>query len=91
VRGHFKIILVQISEVDALPAPFSIAHQWVGIDKHCWVSIVMSHIIFGSWNHGKKEACTEVDAIPAHFSLAFNVFSHLLLFHIDMILSLIGM
>jgi hypothetical protein len=25
------------SEVHAVPAPFSLAHQWVRIGKHCWV------------------------------------------------------
>jgi len=25
------------SEVDAIPAPFSLAQQWVRIVKHCWV------------------------------------------------------
>jgi len=33
-------------EVDAIPAPFSLAQQWVKIDRHCWVSMVTSHTIF---------------------------------------------
>jgi hypothetical protein len=28
--------------VDALPAPFSLAQQWVGIVWHCWISMVTS-------------------------------------------------
>jgi hypothetical protein len=24
-------------KVDAIPAPFSLAQQWVRIGKHCWV------------------------------------------------------
>jgi hypothetical protein len=31
------MVEVQICEVHAIPAAFSLAQQWVGIDKHCWV------------------------------------------------------
>jgi hypothetical protein len=37
---------IQNFEVDAIPAPFSLAQQWVKIDMHCSVSMVTSHTIF---------------------------------------------
>jgi hypothetical protein len=41
--------------MDALPALFSLAQQWVGIVLHCWVSTVTSHIIF-SWCIPRKQS-----------------------------------
>jgi hypothetical protein len=31
ILNHFKMVKVQASEVDVLPAAFSLAQQWVGI------------------------------------------------------------
>jgi hypothetical protein len=31
------MVYVQTSDVDALPAPFSLAQQWVRVSKHYWL------------------------------------------------------
>jgi hypothetical protein len=45
---------VQNCEEDAIPAPFSLAQQWVGINMQCWVSMVAAHTIFSTFNHGNQ-------------------------------------
>jgi hypothetical protein len=37
------MVEVHNSDVDAIPAPFRLAQQWVGIGKHCCVPMVTSH------------------------------------------------
>jgi hypothetical protein len=32
------MVEVETPEVDAIPAPVSLAQQWVKIDKYCWVT-----------------------------------------------------
>jgi hypothetical protein len=45
------MVEVQSCEVDALPAPFSLAQQWVGIVKNCMIT---SHTICSWCNHGNQ-------------------------------------
>jgi hypothetical protein len=58
------MVEVQTSEVDALPTPFSLAQQWVGIDKN-WVSMVTPLT---------KVYTLEVDAILHHSALFLMCF-----------------
>jgi hypothetical protein len=40
-----KWLILKNCEVVAIPVPFSLAQQWVGIYKHCWVSMATSSTI----------------------------------------------
>jgi hypothetical protein len=44
--NHFKVVEIRFCVVDALPTPFSLAQQWVGIAYHCWGSMVSAHTVF---------------------------------------------
>jgi hypothetical protein len=39
------MVEVQTSELVATPAQFSLAQQWVGVGKHCWVDTKQGHTV----------------------------------------------
>jgi hypothetical protein len=36
--NHFKMVEIQTSEVDVIPAPVSLGEQWLKMVKHCWAT-----------------------------------------------------
>jgi hypothetical protein len=69
----------QISEVDALPAPFSLLYSGLGLFSIVGFQLLL-HIQCSPDGTMETMVCTsEVNAIPGQFSVPFNVFLKLII------------